>query len=48
MYLARLEMNALLKALVARVARIEVGTPTVALNNTISSFASLPAKLHAA
>jgi cytochrome P450 len=48
MYLARLEMNALLKALVARVSRIEVGTPTIALNNTISSFASLPAKLHAA
>ena len=48
MYLARLEMNALLKALVARVARIEVGTPTVALNNTISSFASLPARLHPA
>jgi cytochrome P450 len=48
MHLARLEMNSLLSALVARVARIEVGTPTIALNNTICSFASLPVTLHAA
>jgi cytochrome P450 len=48
MHLARLEMNSLLSALVARVASIEVGTPTVAINNTICSFASLPVTLHAA
>jgi cytochrome P450 len=48
MHLARLEMNSLLSALVARVARIEVGTPTIAMNNTICSFASLPVMLHAA
>jgi cytochrome P450 len=48
MHLARLEMNSLLSALVARVARIEVGNPTIAMNNTICSFASLPVTLHAA
>ena len=48
MHLARLEMNSLLSALVARVARIEVGTPSIAMNNTICSFASLPVTLHAA
>lgn len=45
MHLARLEMEAILRALVERVARIEVGEPTVALNNTIYGFASLPARL---
>jgi cytochrome P450 len=48
MHLARLEMNSLLSALVTRVSRIEVGTPTIAMNNTICSFASLPVTLHAA
>jgi cytochrome P450 len=47
-HLARLEMDALLRALTAQVARIEVGTPTIALNNTICSFATLPMTLHAA
>jgi cytochrome P450 len=45
MRLARLEMDSLLKALVARVERIEVGEPTIALNNTIRSYATLPARL---
>jgi cytochrome P450 len=48
MHLARLEMNSLLKAMIARVGRIEAGAPTIALNNTIGSFASLPVTLHAA
>jgi cytochrome P450 len=48
MRLARLEMESLLKALLERVARIEVGEPVVAMNNTIRSFASLPVTLHAA
>lgn len=42
MHLARLEMEALLTAMVARVATIEVGEPTIALNNTIYAFATLP------
>lgn len=48
MRLARLEMESLLKVLLKRVARIEVGEPVVAMNNTIRSFASLPVTLHAA
>jgi len=42
MRLARLEMDSILRALVARVARIEVDEPTIALNNTICAFATLP------
>lgn len=42
MHLARMEMAALLKAMLPRVDRIEVGEPTIALNNTIYSFAELP------
>jgi cytochrome P450/ferredoxin-NADP reductase len=42
MHLAKLEMTALLKAMIARVDYIEVGQPSIALNNTIHSFASLP------
>jgi cytochrome P450 len=48
MHLARLEMHSLLKAMIARVGRIEAGEPTIALNNTIRSFASLPVTFHAA
>src|SRR5262245_14675635 len=48
MHLARLEMHSLLKAMIARVARIEAGAPTIALNNTIRSFESLPVTFHAA
>jgi cytochrome P450 len=48
MFLARLEMEALLKAMIGQVGRIETGPPTPALNNTIRSFASLPTTFHAA
>jgi hypothetical protein len=48
MRLARLEMESLLKALLEKVARIEVGEPVVAMNNTIRSFASQPVTLQAA
>lgn len=48
MHLARLEMEALLKALVERVEAIAVGEPTVALNNTIRAFASLPVEVRPA
>jgi cytochrome P450 len=48
MRLARLEMDSLLKALIDRVERLEVGEPTMALNNTICSIASMPARLRAA
>jgi cytochrome P450 len=44
MHLARLEMRALFKAIVARVDRIEVGEPVLRLNNVLRGFASLPAR----
>jgi cytochrome P450/ferredoxin-NADP reductase len=44
MHLAQLEMVALLKAMLPRVERIHTGEPTVALNNTIYAFESLPAR----
>ena len=47
MHLARMEMMALLKAMLPRVERIAVGRPTIALNNTIYNFADLPATFHA-
>ena len=46
MHLARLEMTALLTALVARVERIEVGEPEISFNNTLRGYASLPMTLH--
>jgi cytochrome P450 len=42
MHLAKLEMSALLRAMLEHVERIDVGTPTIALNNTIHAFATLP------
>jgi cytochrome P450/ferredoxin-NADP reductase len=42
MHLARLEMESLLKAMIARVETIDVGEPIIALNNTIHAFATLP------
>jgi cytochrome P450 len=42
-HLAQMEMIALLEAMIPRVKAIETGEPTVALNNTIYAFASLPA-----
>lgn len=42
MHLARLEMSALLRAMVPRVARFHVGEPRAAMNNSIRSYAELP------
>lgn len=47
MHLARLEMESLLRAMVERVGTIEVGEPSIALNNTIHAFADLPVTLTA-
>lgn len=41
-HLAKMEIEALLQAMVTRVDTIEVSEPTLALNNTIYGFASLP------
>ncbi len=47
MHLAQLEMISLLKAMISRVGRIKVGTPEIALNNTIAAFATLPTTFQA-
>ncbi|MEX0287151.1 MAG: cytochrome P450 [Paracoccaceae bacterium] len=44
MQLARLEMRALLEAMIARVATIETGTPVQAINNVLYGFEALPAR----
>jgi cytochrome P450 len=48
LHLARLEMESILNAMIPMVARIEVGEPTVAMNNTIRGFAMLPVTFDAA
>lgn len=46
MHLARLEMTCLLSALTRRVKRFELtAQPTIAMNNTIRAFATLPVKV---
>jgi cytochrome P450 len=45
-HLARLEMHALMKAMVQTVSRMEIGEPVFALNNTLRGLASLPMTLH--
>lgn len=45
MHLARLEMQALLTALVARVRRFEIGEPVYALNNVLRGLAHLPVSI---
>ncbi len=46
MHLAKLEMVLLVRALAARVSRIEsAGTPEIAMNNTIRAFKSLPVRV---
>lgn len=45
--LARLEIEALLTSLAARVTRLEVGEPEWALNNIIRAIGALPVTLHA-
>lgn len=47
MHLAQLEMISLLKAMISRVGRIEVGASEIALNNTIAAFATLPTTFQA-
>ncbi len=42
-FLAQLEMQSLLRAMAARVERIEVGEPEVALNNVLRGYASFAA-----
>ncbi len=42
MHLAQLEMMSILKAMIPRVETIEVGEPTMGINNIIYGFASLP------
>ncbi|MEZ5649762.1 MAG: cytochrome P450/oxidoreductase [Burkholderiaceae bacterium] len=46
MHLARLEIRCLLRALARRVERFEfAGEPTIAMNNTIRAFATLPVRV---
>lgn len=42
MHLAQLEMQALLKAMIPRVAKIDIGQPTVKFNNIICAYEKLP------
>jgi cytochrome P450 len=46
MHLARLEMEVLLRSLVASVARIETGAPVPAWNNVLQGFKALPTRFH--
>jgi cytochrome P450 len=48
MHLARLEMEILLRSLLAQVARIEVDAPRPIKNNVLQGFQSLPARFHRA
>ena len=48
MHLARLEITALLTALLERVERFDVGTPEISYNNTLRGYASLPMTVHPA
>lgn len=45
LHLARLEMTALLEALVEKVARFDIGEPVRALNNVLRGLASLPVRV---
>ncbi|MBH5398209.1 cytochrome P450 [Bradyrhizobium sp. CNPSo 4010] len=45
LHLARLEMTALLEALMKRVACFEIGEPVLALNNVLRGLASLPVRV---
>lgn len=44
MHLALVEMSAILKSMRKRVVEIDVGIPSVAMNNTICAFSSLPTR----
>jgi cytochrome P450 len=43
-FLAQLEMESLLRALVERVRRIEVGEPTWLLSNVLRGYSGFPAR----
>ena len=45
-HLAQLELESLLRALVARVRRIEVGAPKILMNNVLRGYASFRAAFH--
>ena len=47
-HLAKLEMQALLRAMVPRVARVTAGDPTPLMNNTLQGIAALPAAFDSA
>ncbi|MEM1402290.1 MAG: cytochrome P450 [Pseudomonadota bacterium] len=47
MHLARMEMEALLRALLKHVARIETEEPEPILNNVLQGFGALPTRFHA-
>ena len=44
MHLALMEMTAILESMIAHVNTIEVGTPKIAMNNTICAFSTLPSR----
>ena len=44
MHLAEMEMSVLLSAILSRIKEIHVGEPTMVLNNTLYSFATLPTR----
>jgi cytochrome P450 len=48
MHLARLEMQALLRALIPRVRRFHLGTPVYERNNVLRGLKSLPVTIEAA
>lgn len=48
MHLALMEITGLIRAMIARVERIEAEAPTIAYNNSICAFRSLPARFVAA
>ncbi len=45
-HLAQLEMESLLRAMIERVNRIEVGKPKLAMNNTLRGFSQLPVNFY--
>ena len=48
MHLARLEMAALLEAMLDKIAYFETDTPTIAMNNTLRGFDTMPMRVFAA
>ena len=46
MHLARMEITALLNAMLDRIASFEVGVPKVVENNTLRGYETLPMTIH--